>query len=424
MDKKWFFLLSLLSFSASAQDPSETEQKKTNLAAVPFAFYTESLEFALGFSGVATGHLQPQMSIFATALATSNKSSLVFLAVDNMMLPGVDRLFLGAEYGRGRFTNSKYYIPGNPGFPDQPPGDNDSSKDNFILGVSDEIQAKFSLNYVLPLGDAKNSPMVALRRAGVIPGKKSEHSGSYSWNPVNSGITRLEVEPFLHEIDFRDIDIGDEPNKAAGVKFTYDHDGRNSAQLPTSGSRQTLTYTKDWGSQERTPWSKWTFEYSHFYSFGSSESAKQNVLAFNFWTADIPSWNDSSDINGQQRFNRPAWFEAVTLGGWDRLRGYENDRFYDRSAISYSLEYRYVPKWEPLKTLPGFSYYSIPWWQWVAFVDAGRVAPDYNLKNLHKDMKASVGAGMRFNVEGVLVRLDFAASDEGNQFRVFINQPF
>lgn len=83
-----------------------------------------------------------------------------------------------------------------------------------------------------------------------------------------------------------------------------------------------------------------------------------------------------------------------------------------------------MPQWQPLGEWPIFKYYNVPWWQWVAFVDVGRVADDYNLKTLHTDMKWSAGGALRFQVEGVIVRAEMAWGAEQSSFIVMVNQPF
>jgi len=82
------------------------------------------------------------------------------------------------------------------------------------------------------------------------------------------------------------------------------------------------------------------------------------------------------------------------------------------------------PKWQPLTTLPIFNLYHIPWWQWTLFAETGQVSDEFTVESLHQDMKWTLGAGIRFEVEGVVVRTDFAVSEQGGQFWVMVNQPF
>ena len=60
----------------------------------------------------------------------------------------------------------------------------------------------------------------------------------------------------------------------------------------------------------------------------------------------------------------------------------------------------------------------------VAFVEAGRVADDWELDELHSDMKFSFGAGVRLSVRGLIVRVDLAGSEEGAEIQMFIGHTF
>ena len=83
-----------------------------------------------------------------------------------------------------------------------------------------------------------------------------------------------------------------------------------------------------------------------------------------------------------------------------------------------------LPEWQPLEDIPLINYYDLPWWQWVAFAEVGRVADEYDIKTLHTDMKWSLGGAVRFQVEGIVVRAELARGGDEGTFRVMINQPF
>ncbi len=83
-----------------------------------------------------------------------------------------------------------------------------------------------------------------------------------------------------------------------------------------------------------------------------------------------------------------------------------------------------LPDWQPLGDIPLINYYDLPWWQWVAFAEVGRVADEYDIKELHTDMKWSLGGAVRFQVEGIVVRAELARGGDEGTFRVMINQPF
>ena len=83
-----------------------------------------------------------------------------------------------------------------------------------------------------------------------------------------------------------------------------------------------------------------------------------------------------------------------------------------------------MPDWQPLEEWPIFNLYDVPWWQWVAFIDVGRVADEFSLSTLHEEMKWSSGGAIRFQVEGIVVRTEMSKGSEESLFRVMINQPF
>ena len=58
------------------------------------------------------------------------------------------------------------------------------------------------------------------------------------------------------------------------------------------------------------------------------------------------------------------------------------------------------------------------------FAEIGRVADEYDLKTLHTDMQWNLGLAARFQVEGIVVRAEYAKASDESAFRVMINQPF
>ncbi|MBW1852649.1 MAG: hypothetical protein JRJ15_14750 [Deltaproteobacteria bacterium] len=66
----------------------------------------------------------------------------------------------------------------------------------------------------------------------------------------------------------------------------------------------------------------------------------------------------------------------------------------------------------------------IPWWQWVGLLEIGRVHDEFDLDEVHKDMKWSLGAGLRLLVQGLVVRVDLATSEEQSEIQMFIGHTF
>lgn len=98
------------------------------------------------------------------------------------------------------------------------------------------------------------------------------------------------------------------------------------------------------------------------------------------------------------------------LGGQDRLRGYREGRFRDRTLATAQAELRF-PVWRRLGA--------------VAFVSAGDVAPrllDLDLGSL----EAAGGPGLRYrlNAEGVALRADFAVGADGGRLYLTMGHAF
>ncbi len=165
-------------------------------------------------------------------------------------------------------------------------------------------------------------------------------------------------------------------------------------------------------------------ETNKYFDLGSSETARQRVLALSFWTTDCLTWNSSHTENGEEVFHRPPTYKGATLGGLWRLRGYPSTRFNDRSAIYYGIEYRHTLNWNPLHSITLNGRLDVDWFQLVGFSEIGRVAPTWSLSGLHKDMKWSLGAGVRTMVNNLIIRADLAASEEDAILQLFIGQPF
>jgi hypothetical protein len=123
--------------------------------------------------------------------------------------------------------------------------------------------------------------------------------------------------------------------------------------------------------------------------------------------------------------NRPPSYAGATLGGLWRMRGFPAQRFSDKAAVYYAAEYRMIPKWNPLTEIDWLqSYLGMSWWQFVPFVEVGRVAPDWSVSKLHSSMKWNVGLGLRAMVQGIVIRIDGAGSDESFEVAMMISQPF
>ncbi|MBW8182656.1 hypothetical protein [Shewanella nanhaiensis] len=394
--------------------PSQYDEKreyKADFVAVPFIFSTETLSTTIGGAGVLKHAGQAQASLLGIGLYSKNDSWLTYLGAYNYQLPSLDRWLFSAEYYRASYKQGIYFVPNG-----EEPHHNVGLPTDKVVTVGDETYAKLHFKYVLPWGRGSQGAARSLLPRG----------GAISWDPRESGVSSITLTPFIQTQDLTGFD--ELPTKAQGLKLKLDWDNRDNGKNSHSGGRTSFTLSRDFGgdsgrnANDRQSWTTWEFEQSAFLSLGNSSWFEQQTLALNLYLADTPTWNDGDHISGE--YHRPPSFAGVSLGGFDSLRGYSSDEFVGRSAVLYSAEYRMQPKWQPLQSLPVFNLYNVPWWQWVVFAETGQVSDKFSFNELHRDMKWTLGAGVRFEVESVVVRTEFAYSGEESQFWVMVNQPF
>ncbi|WP_432468504.1 BamA/TamA family outer membrane protein [Agarivorans sp. Z349TD_8] len=390
---------------------------------IPYGFYTENLEWGVGVGVGSAGQIQANASLIATAMVTSNDSWMGYLYSGDYQLPFADRVFFDTSIYQTNYTRDPQYIDGNSEFNGETAGSNDSNKNNRIYTHTQGQEYRARFRYLLPIGDGKNSPIhtFKIRQGQVLSGYEA---GAKRWDPLTSGRTIIQLEPYYWQQDVGEYNQLQASTRSMGLKFELEYDNRNYNQNPTAGSHQRISITHDWGSSAQTSWSMWEFSAAKYISLPKMPWLQNHVLALNVATADTPSWNKSSDIKGESRFHRPAWFAGATLGGMNRLKGYETARYHSRSMLYYSAEYRFTPHWNPLPKIPVVNWFNVPAWYWVAFAELGRVADEYSLTTLHQDMKYSIGGSLRIMLEGVVLRADFASSGEDKVFRLGINHPY
>ena len=391
---------------------------------VPYGFYNEAFGFALGYVVGKVGYPQKQSALLGTVMAGTKGSVMGFLIGRDLRLPWSDRLFLDPIAQVGYFRDAEAFIDGNPDFPDERAGSNDSDKDNFIDGDGWDNFFRLRFKYLLPIGHGKDTIInTYVIDNGML---KSGATGATSWNPLESGRTYFRMLPFYRsqqiDSDDNDVDI-----KTNGLEISLFRDNRDFVPNPSQGSGLRVDLTRDFGLFDSSDsWTVVQTEFDKYFSLGATDTFRQRVLAFDFWTAYSPSWDVEGSVNGQEIIsNRPPAYAGATLGGLWRMRAFPAQRFSDKAAIYYALEYRMMPKWNPFDNWPWLQkYIGVEWLQFVPFVEVGRVAPSWNLKDLHRDMKWDAGLGLRFWAKGLVARIDVAGSDEGVGVAMMVSQPF
>ena len=410
-----------------ALDQGENIDEKRN-GWLPYAFSTDSLDTAIGIGGFSAGTFQPQASIFATAFVTANDSALFSGALSNFRFGEKSRFFFDTYLQVNRFTDQRFYAgPSLPG--DARPGSNDSDEDAYVTGSSDEFTAEINFKYRLPWGSLKDDPLAVYTvNQGLL--ESGPKAGS-SWNPLTGGQTTIGTKLFYTYRDLSDIEVNQIPDesgekfaqaKTNGIDFWVEHDNTDFPRNPSTGSRQVLNVYRDFGWLDSTnSWTSVDLDLSKYINLGTSSWFRQQVVALNYWTSYNPNWNVNAD--GTVDHNPPPG-KGPELGGFDRLRGFATNRFNDKAAVHYTAELRLIPQTQPLRNLPILNYFKIDWWQIVPFVEAGRVAPDYDTNLYFKDLKWNAGIGIRLMTFRNVVRLDFAYGDEGGSVYAMVAQPF
>ena len=398
------------------------EEPKPRWLVLPYAFYTESLQFAYGVGGGTSGYLQPQMASFLALMGTTNDSAAAFLAIMDYQVPFARRMFFDVKGSLGYYTDSRIYAGYNPDFPDERSGSNESSNDNYQQGADSDDWIDLKFKYLLPLGHAKSKAINTYTLADglLVDGA----TGGDVWNPKISGRTNFETIFFYRDREFL-TETNELEGKTNGVKFALEYDNRNFRTNPSNGSLQRFEYSGDFGwFNSSDDWRSMNLDLRKYIPFGHTKHIRQQVLALNYWTAYSPSWEEIQTTEGPFIDGHVPSYLGASLGGFYRLRAYPTYRFSDKAAVFYAAEYRMIPRANPLGELKWLKFLDIDWWQFVPFVELGRVAPSWNFKELHTDMKWDVGMGFRFMAERAVFRIDTAFTDGAWSTWAMVGHPF
>lgn len=428
MKRILFTVLTFLTYTVPLLTYAAEEVKSTppsgarseNIISVPYGFYNSSFGAAVAYVYSIVGSPEPQSAFTATAMVGSTGTAMLFLIGHDFRVFGVERLFIDPIVSTGYFVDYNAYISGNPGFPGQRAGSNESNKNNYVTGSGWDNYYRITFKYLLPIGNGKDQIVNAYRLKGGL--LESGASGGTSWNPLESGRTFLQVRPFYRsqEINSDFVDVAQRTN---GLDFTLYWDNRDFSDNPSQGNSLQMRVSRDFGAfNSSNPWTVYIAELDKYFPLGPSDTFRQRVLAFDIWTAYSPSWEVQP--NGTVA-NRPPTYAGANLGGLWRMRGFPDQRFSDKAGIYYGAEYRMIPNWNPFNNWPWLQQYiGVRWVQLVPFVEAGRVAPSWNFDELNSAMKWDAGIGFRAMCKGLVARIDLTGSREGASVVMMINQPF
>jgi hypothetical protein len=358
----------------------------------------------------------------ATGFGTTNSSWAGFAAFNDFKLPFSVRTFIDGKGMVGHYTDQRIYADLVFDSPDMRAGSNSSDADDFATGKGWDNWFDVNFKYVLPTGAAREKAVSTFwLDRGIL---ERGATGGERWNPLRSGQTFLDVRAF-----FRWRSLEDETQEVQGdtngLEVTLTYDNTDFEVNPSRGSILSAGVTRDFGFFASShPWTVVEGEYSKFFSLGAGRFTRQRVLALNAWTAYSPTWEVAQTDDGFTIENRPPNYLGASLGSFDRLRGFPLYRFSDKAAVHYCAELRFTPDWNPLGDWKLLRVFEIDWWQFAPFVEVGRVAPEWDVAELHSDMKWDVGLGVRLMVMKSVVRLDTAVSDETVGIWAMVGLPF
>lgn len=418
----WLVWAGGVSAQIVVEDVMRADEARTKGIMVPYAFSSETFGAAAGVFAAWWDFPQEQAAVCGTAFGSLNGSWRAWIGAYDLRVPGTQRLFLRPDMMATSYQNVRTYIDGNPEFSGVRAGSNDSDPNDFVEDSGWDGRMRLNFSYLLPWAHGREH---IINRVRVEQGVRvSEPVGGASWNPFESGRSYLSAEPFYRRQRI-DLDEGKRTLRSNGLKLELRHDNTDFILNPSFGSRKRVAVTRDFGAfQSSDAWTHWELEYRRFIDLGTSGLHRQRVLALDAWLSDVPTWQTET-VNGVERVSqRPPYFNGSTLGGFYRMRAFPVNRFSDRSALYYSAELRAMPYWNPLEGFTLFGSPEVEWWQWALFAEAGRVADDLDLTELHEDMKFDVGAGVRAFSAGLVWRLDMSFAKEDWSFIAMVGHSF
>lgn len=426
-------LLSLLTTSVllnASSDANITTSK--DMVIIPFVFSSESTGFAGGFAFIKQGLFQPQTTLVASLFYGASQDITIngrpeqanfsgaFLAFSNYKLPYTNRLFFSLIGLKSYFPKSSYNLKSS----------TKSKPDDVFITSGDSDFFHTTFRYVLPIGEGLENPEGLY---SLLDGFAMDREGYGGGTPFVTGRTSLGIKTFFQENTYEnwtDFSLWTDANldtipswRTNGLRFFLTHDNTDFDLNPSRGYHFDFRYSKDFGKRDSLQsWDFMEFKYNQYFNLDTFSFTQQNVLALSLWTGYSFSWDTENEIAPGIDAHRPPIWEGGRLGGFNRMRGYANNRFTNKAAFYAAAEYRMILNYNPLKKndlVP----VAVDWFQVVAFVEAGRVHENYNL-DLLSDMKYDVGLSLRAMAAQLPVRFDIAYGDEGVNMWVMVQQPF
>ena len=405
-------------------DNNTTNSK--DMIIIPYVFASDSTGFVGGAGIIKQGLFQPQTTLIASVMygatqdiMTNNQAQEAnfsggFISFDNYRLPFTNRVFFSLIGLKSYFPSAVSYLNN---------GSNDSDEENSLTSSGDSDFLNTTFRYVLPIGEGLDNPE---RLYDLKNGFAMDREGLGGGIPFETGFTSLGLKTFYQHESYENSNYSPLPEwDTSGLRIFLEHDNTDYDLNPSRGYNFQLQFSKDFGNGDSLQsWDFLEFKYSHYFNLDTFSFTQQNVLALNMWTGYSFSWENDVQIDsmGVIDAHRPPPWEGASLGGLNRMRGYDNNRFSDKAGFYATAEYRAILNWNPLRKNE-YIPVAVDWFQVVAFAEVGRVHDTYNF-DLLSDMKYDVGISLRAMAAQIPVRVDVAYGDEGTNFWVMVYQPF
>jgi len=432
--KKYLYLpflvtLILLSSALDASEDSNITQSK-NWIILPYLFSSDSTGFSGGIGMIKQGLIQPETTLVASVFAGINQDVSIdnkdekrhfkgaFVSFSNLKLPYTNRIFFSLIGLKSYFPNEQYYLDGS----------NNSKKEDVFTTSGDSNFFNTDLRYVFPLGDGLDNPKGIYTLKDGFAMNRGNYGGG---TPFLTGRTSIGIKTFYQSNNSENwiypnstTHILKKPKwNTNGLKFFLAHENTDFDLNPSRGYQFQLQYSKDFGKgSSLQSWDFLEFKYNQYFNLENFSFTKQNVLALSLWTGYSFSWDNTKQISPFIDTHRTPLWEGGRLGGFNRMRGYDTNRFSDKAVLYATAEYRSILKWNPFRK-NDYIPIAIDWLQVVGFVEAGRVHNKYNF-DLLNDMKFDAGVSLRAMAAQLPVRFDVAYGNEGWNMWVMIRQPF
>lgn len=389
-------------------DISLDQTDSQRFLALPFAFYTESTKFSYGGAAVSRNYGQSGLNLVGGGYHSTNDSYGTVVGLYNYSPKFLKKyIYFDAQYYSMKGAEDFMYYDTNK----VSLNSNQHESVGRVDGVSRFQSSIISMTYVAPINEKSKSEKV-------VENSKTPKNRSYdelNLNSLREGRIELELSRFYDKVSMVSKQDGAFGGYSIGGKIKLEYDNRDFPGSPSLGSKSFVEVSRDWGSHDRSSYTKLEFDHSQYLPLANFSFTRQQTIALNFYYSNILDWDED---------NKPAWFAQSNLGGLKKLRGYQYSRFFGKSALYGSAEYRLTPKSNIFKKIPLIKKIDIPWWQVVASIEVGRVTDTVDLKEYLTDPKYSYGLGVRALIEGIVVRAGMSMSEESSLFRIMVNQTF